>query len=73
MAAILQQKVKSEMKEAGVLSEVQMEQFHRDGFLVVQGMYSRQEIRLISEWTEEVASLPGSSGQNHDVFRGKPG
>ncbi len=51
------------MNEERVLSEAQMERFHRDGFLVVRAMYSDQEAGLISEWTEEVASYPEVPGK----------
>lgn len=56
------------MNEERILTEVQIEQFHRDGFLVVRGMYSRQEIGLISEWTEEVASYPEVPGKTMMYF-----
>ena len=44
---------KIEMKSERVLSEKQVEEFHRDGFLVVRGMYSPVETKLISAWTDE--------------------
>jgi hypothetical protein len=37
------------MSTQAVLSQVQIEQFQRDGFLVVRGMYSPDEIRQISD------------------------
>jgi hypothetical protein len=51
------------MNAERILSEEQIEQFHRDGFLVVRGMYSPQEIESISVWTEEVASYPEVPGK----------
>lgn len=51
------------MNEQRILSEVQIEWFHRDGFLIVREMYSPQETRSIIEWTEEVASYPEVPGQ----------
>ena len=41
-----------------MLSKEQIEQFHRDGFLVVRGMYNDEEMKEISQWTEEVATSP---------------
>jgi ectoine hydroxylase-related dioxygenase (phytanoyl-CoA dioxygenase family) len=68
MGTRLQQKVKPEMNEERVLSEVQIKQFHRDGFLVVREMYSPQETRSISEWTEEVAAYPEEPGKTMMYF-----
>ncbi|HEY5776808.1 MAG TPA: phytanoyl-CoA dioxygenase family protein [Xanthomonadales bacterium] len=45
-----------------MLSQQQIEQFHRDGFLVVRGMYNRQEMDEITRWTEEVANSPEKPG-----------
>ena len=52
------------MSSEHLLSDQQIEEFHRDGFLLVSGMYSTEEIRQISAWTDEVAAwpeLPGST------------
>jgi hypothetical protein len=51
------------MKPERILSQQQVEQFHRDGFLVVRGMYSPGETAVISDWTDEVASLPEVPGK----------
>ena len=45
-----------------MLSRQQIEQFHRDGFLVVRKLYSQQEVDIISRWTDEVASSPETPG-----------
>ena len=34
-----------------MLSKQQVEQFHRDGFLVVRGMYNAAEMNDITQWT----------------------
>jgi len=68
MGTRLQQKVKPEMNEERILSEAQIKQFHRDGFLVVREMYSPQETRSISEWTEEVAAYPEEPGKTMMYF-----
>jgi ectoine hydroxylase-related dioxygenase (phytanoyl-CoA dioxygenase family) len=51
------------MNQQRVLSEEQVEQFHRDGFLVVRGMYSAEEVAEITRWTDEVAAYPELPGQ----------
>ena len=45
-----------------MLSKEQIEQFHRDGFLVVRGMYNDEEMKEISQWTEEVSTSPEKPG-----------
>ena len=39
-----------------MLSKQQIEQFHRDGFLLVRAMYNPHEMEDISQWTDEVAT-----------------
>jgi len=51
------------MTSQRVLSEQQVQQFHRDGFLVVRGMYSADEVAEISQWTDEVANYPEVPGK----------
>lgn len=51
------------MNSERILSEEQVEQFHRDGFLLVRGMYSPEETAAISDWTNEVASYPEVPGK----------
>jgi len=46
-----------------ILSTEQIEQFNRDGFLLVRGMYSPEEIEAISQWTDEVAARPETPGK----------
>jgi hypothetical protein len=50
------------MNPERILSEKQVEQFNRDGYLVVRSMYSPAETTAISEWTDEVASWPEVPG-----------
>jgi len=45
-----------------MLNQQQIDQFHRDGFLVVRGMYSPEEMEEISRWTDEVAASPEQPG-----------
>mgnify|MGYP001823257586 FL=1 len=51
------------MNSERILSKEQVEQFRRDGFLVVRGMYSADEVADISAWTDEVASYPEVPGK----------
>ena len=44
------------------LNKEQIEQFHRDGFLLVRGLYSADETKEISQWTDEVAGAPEVPG-----------
>ena len=45
-----------------MLSKQQVEQFHRDGFLVVRGLYNAEEMKDISRWTDEVSNSPEVPG-----------
>lgn len=45
-----------------MLSKQQVEQFHRDGFLVVRGMYNAAEMKDITQWTGEVVGAPEVPG-----------
>jgi len=45
-----------------MLTKQQVEQFHRDGFLLVRTMYSPEEMQDISQWTDEVAESPEITG-----------
>lgn len=51
------------MSSEKILSEEQIKEFNRDGFLLVRGMYSAEEVQAISEWTDEVASRPEAAGK----------
>jgi len=56
------------MKTDRILSEEQVAQFRRDGFLVVRAMYSPEEVDEISRWTEEVAASPEVPGRDWKYF-----
>ena len=56
------------MNHDSVLSPEQIEQFHRDGFLVVRGLYDTDEMRQISAWTDEVAGYPEEPGKTMMYF-----
>lgn len=51
------------MPDNRVLNDQQIEQFHRDGFLVVRAMYSGREVADISRWTDEIAARPEVPGK----------
>jgi len=51
-----------------MLSKQQIDQFHRDGFLVVRTMYSPEEVDSISQWTDEVAAAPETPGKTMMYF-----
>jgi ectoine hydroxylase-related dioxygenase (phytanoyl-CoA dioxygenase family) len=51
------------MNDSRILSDEQVAQFHRDGFLVVRGMYSADEVADIGDWTDEVAGYPEVPGK----------
>ena len=56
------------MEKERVLSEQQVAQFHRDGFLMVRGMYSGDEVAEISRWTDEVSGSPEVPGRDWKYF-----
>lgn len=45
-----------------MLSKQQVEQFNRDGFLLVRQMYNPEEMKDISQWTDDVAGSPEVPG-----------
>jgi ectoine hydroxylase-related dioxygenase (phytanoyl-CoA dioxygenase family) len=51
------------MSRQQILSDEQIAQFKRDGYLVVRGMYSAEEVADISRWTDEVAAMPEVPGK----------
>jgi len=51
-----------------MLSRQQIEQFHRDGFLVVRALYTPAEVRDISNWTDELAGAPETPGTTMMYF-----
>lgn len=58
----------NEMENDAVLSPEQVEQFHRDGYLVLRGLYAPEKIREISDWTDEVAGYPEEPGKTMMYF-----
>jgi hypothetical protein len=56
------------MNSPRILSDAQVEQFGRDGFLVVRGMYSAKDVAEITRWTEEVAASPEQPGRDWKYF-----
>lgn len=60
--------MKDDISPEHLLSDQQIEEFHRDGFVLVRGMYSTEEIRQISTWTDEVAAWPERPGSTMMYF-----
>jgi len=56
------------MSESRIFTQEQLRQFSEDGFLVARGMYSPEEIREITEWTDEVAGFPEVPGKHMMYF-----
>ena len=46
-----------------MLTQEQIDQFKRDGYVMVPGLYTPEEIRQITAWTEEVTSWPEIPGK----------
>lgn len=55
------------VEEGRVLSDQQVADFRRDGFLVVRGFYNAQEIQDIAVWTAEISAWPETAGR-HMVY-----
>lgn len=51
-----------------MLTKQQIEQFHRDGFLVVRAMYSAKEMQQICAWTEAVSAVAETPGKTMMYF-----
>ena len=56
------------MNDQRVLTEEQVEQFNRDGYLLVRGMYSAGEVAEISRWTDGIANSPEVPGRDWKYF-----
>ena len=46
-----------------MLSEAQLNDFERDGYLLVRGMYNSEEMRDVLAWTKEVTNYPEVPGK----------
>ena len=47
-----------------ILSDSQLAEFERDGFLVVRGAFNQEEAIKIQAWTDELLALPEESGRH---------
>jgi hypothetical protein len=56
------------MSEQKVLTQEQVDNFHRDGFVLVRELYSAAEIQQISDWTDEVAAKSEEPGKQMMYF-----
>jgi len=50
------------------LTDRQIADFKRDGFLVVRGMFSAAEMKDLARWTDEVESYPETPGKHMMYF-----
>ncbi len=46
-----------------MLTEQQIKNFKRDGFILIKGLYNVDEIKNITSWTEEVSNYPETPGK----------
>ena len=46
-----------------MLTEQQVEEFQRDGFLVYHGLFDSNEITELTRWTDEVMAYPEQPGK----------
>jgi hypothetical protein len=46
-----------------MLSDRQLGDFRRDGYLLIRGLYDRKEMRDMTEWTDEVTAWPEVPGK----------
>jgi hypothetical protein len=51
------------MSEDGILSCSQIEDFARDGYVVVRSLYTPEEVRRLSDWADEVVAYPEVPGK----------
>jgi ectoine hydroxylase-related dioxygenase (phytanoyl-CoA dioxygenase family) len=56
------------MKKPGILDNEQVNQFRKDGYLVVRQMCSADEVETISDWTDELAACPEEPGKTMMYF-----
>jgi hypothetical protein len=54
--------------ESGPLRPDQIASFHRDGFLVVRGLFRATEVTDIRRWTDEVQRWPETAGRHMMYF-----
>jgi len=46
-----------------MLTQQQIEEFNRDGYVIARGLYTPEEMREITAWTEEVTAWPETHGK----------
>jgi hypothetical protein len=51
-----------------MLSAKQLQDFRRDGYVLLRGLYDRKEMQDITAWTDEVASWPEVPGRQMMYF-----
>jgi ectoine hydroxylase-related dioxygenase (phytanoyl-CoA dioxygenase family) len=56
------------LNDAGALSAEQLSAFHRDGFVVVPGLFTDDEMAAVAAWTEAVQAWPETPGRHMMYF-----
>ena len=46
-----------------MLTQQQIDEFNRDGYVIIRGLYSEQEMKQITAWVDEVAAYPEVPGK----------
>ncbi len=55
--------VEVKMPKAPVLTDLQVEAFHRDGFVLLREAFDDEDTKTIIRWADEVESLPEEPGE----------
>jgi hypothetical protein len=56
------------MDQRRVLTGAQVRQFNEDGYLLVPGMYTPEEVAQIISWTDDISSSPEVAGRDWKYF-----
>jgi 2-aminoethylphosphonate dioxygenase len=46
-----------------ILTQAQLSDFKRDGFLIIRGMYSVEEMKTLGRWIDDLAARPSEAGK----------
>ena len=52
-----------DLRMGNMLTEAQISDFHRDGYLLVKGLYDKAAMQSVNAWTDEVSNLPEVPGK----------
>ena len=68
MTTVVTAKIPDTGPTRGPLSKTQIDAFHRDGYLVVRGLYSGAEMTEIEAWVDDVGGWPETPGRHMMYF-----